>query len=142
MSSEVSSNKKYLNQKVNPILELMIASLMKHRPENPIDFMQTWLNQKGVEMEKKINSRLSTRPEGIQTTSESEDDNEEMDAFELEMEKKQLVRKNNPNDMRISVSAEAYGDHNKKEDFHPPIHAKPEETILHIMDLLSQSVLF
>lgn len=39
-------------------------------------------------MEKKIKTRLSTRPEGIPTTSESEDDNEEMDAYEIEMEKK------------------------------------------------------
>lgn len=39
-------------------------------------------------MEKKIKSRLSTRPEGIPTTSESEDENEEMDAFEMEIEKK------------------------------------------------------
>lgn len=44
--------------------------------------------------------------------------------------------------MRISVSAEAYGDHNKKEDFEPPIHPKPEESILHIIDLLNKSVLF
>lgn len=104
----------------------MIASLMKHRPADPVDFMQNWLNQKGIDMEKKIKGRLSSRPEGIPTTSESEDENEEMDAFEMEMEKKQFMRKNNPNEMRISVSAEAYGEHNKKEDFKPPIHAKPE----------------
>lgn len=79
-----STNKKYLTQKVNPILELMIASLMKHRPEDPIDFMQQWLGQKGLEMEKKVKSRLSTRPEGIPDTSESEDEEEEMDAFEME----------------------------------------------------------
>lgn len=68
-------------------------------------------------MEKKIKTRLSTRPEGIQTTSESEEDDEEMDAYEIEMEKKQFIRKNNPNDMRVSVSAEAYGEYHKKEDF-------------------------
>lgn len=44
--------------------------------------------------------------------------------------------------MRISVSAEVYGDHNKKENFKAPIHAKPEESILHIIQLLNQSVLF
>lgn len=81
-------NKKYLNQKVNPILELMIASLMKHRPDDPIDFMEQWLDQKGEEMEKKIKARLNSKPEGIPTTSESEDDEEEMDAFEIEQEKK------------------------------------------------------
>lgn len=38
-------------------------------------------------MEKKIKARLNSKPEGIPTTSESEDDDEEMDAFEIEQEK-------------------------------------------------------
>ena len=54
MNSITIQNKRYLNQKVNPILELMIASLMKHRPEDPIAFMQTWLKKKGSQMEEKI----------------------------------------------------------------------------------------
>lgn len=41
-------------------------------------------------MEKKIKTRLSTRPEGIPTTSESDEDDEEMDTYEIEMEKKEL----------------------------------------------------
>ena len=51
MSSSVSSNKKYLSKKVNPIMELMIASLMKHRPTDPVEFMKNWLNEKGLPME-------------------------------------------------------------------------------------------
>lgn len=35
--------------------------------------------------------------------------------------------------MRVSVSAEVYGEHNKKEDFKPPIHQKPEETVQDII---------
>ena len=31
--------------------------------------------------------------------------------------------------MRISVSAEVYGEYNKKKDFKAPINAKPESTI-------------
>ena len=89
-----------------------------------------------------MRKRLSNRPEGIPSTSESEDDEEEMDTFEMEMEKKQITRKNNPNDMRVSVSAEVYGDHNKKIDFIIPIHPKNEETIIHIMSLLNKSILF
>lgn len=104
--------------------------------------MENWLEQKGEEMEKKIQARLKSRPEGIPTTSESEDDNEEMDAFEMEMEKKQFVRKNNPNDMRISVSAEVYGEYNKKGDFKAPVHQKSEEKINHITQMLKKSVLF
>ena len=81
MSSVNTENKKYLNQKVNPILEMMIASLMKHKPKNPLNFMESWLEKKGPEIEKKVNARINMRPEGIPTTSESEDDEEEMDAY-------------------------------------------------------------
>lgn len=31
--------------------------------------------------------------------------------------------------MRSSVSAEVYGEFNKKEDFKPPIHSKSEDTV-------------
>ena len=35
--------------------------------------------------------------------------------------------------MRISVSAEAYGEYNKKGDFNAPVHPKSEEIIKHII---------
>ena len=38
MSSSNAENKKYLNQKVNPILELLIASLMKNRPDDVAEY--------------------------------------------------------------------------------------------------------
>merc|ERR1712170_124872 len=108
-------NKKYLNQKVNPILELLIASLMKRRPEDPIKYMKNWLDTKGKEMEDKIKRREEMRPEGIPSTSESEmDEDEELDQYELEQEKKLLIRKTNIKNMRNSVSAEVYGEFNKK----------------------------
>lgn len=65
MSSLNAENKKYLNQKVNPILELLIASLMKHRPKNTIEFSEKWLEKKGMELEQKIKARVDLRPEGI-----------------------------------------------------------------------------
>ncbi len=65
------------------------------------------------------------RPEGIATTSESElDDEEELDTFEIEQERKKIIKKKNPNKMRESVSAEVYGEYNKKGNFTPPIHNK------------------
>ncbi len=50
MNNETQKNKKYLNQKVNPILENLVASLMKNRPEQPLDFMMLWLDKKGYEI--------------------------------------------------------------------------------------------
>ena len=82
------------------------------------------------------------RPEGIPTTSESEDDEEEMDAYQQQQEKKMLFRKSNTKQMRISVSAEVYGEYNKKKDFKAPINAKPESTIQNIIGKLEKSFLF
>jgi len=95
-----------------------MASLMKNRPEKTLEYMERWLDKKGYEIQEKIDLRLNMRPEGIATTSESEGDSqEELDAFELEQEKKLIVRKQNPNKMRESVSAEVYGEYNKKGNF-------------------------
>lgn len=44
--------------------------------------------------------------------------------------------------MRVSVSAEVYGEYNKKGDFKAPIHPKPEENIKQIINLLDKQVLF
>lgn len=44
--------------------------------------------------------------------------------------------------MRVSVSAEVYGEHNKREDFQAPIFPKSEETMQNIMEKLNKSMLF
>lgn len=82
------------------------------------------------------------RPEGIPTTSESSDEEEELDAYEEQMERQALIRKQNPNDMRISVSAEVYGEYNKKKNFNPPINEKKEEVMQNIILKLKNIVLF
>jgi cAMP-dependent protein kinase regulator len=143
MDSITIQNKKYLNQKVNPILELLIAALMKRRPEDPIKFMKNWLSTKGLEMEEKIRIRDNMKPEGIPTTSESEmDEDEEMDDYDVEQENLLLVRKGNTKNMRSSVSAEVYGDYNKKGDFKAPVIPKSEEVKQQIIKILNNSFLF
>ena len=44
--------------------------------------------------------------------------------------------------MRSSVSAEVYGEYNKKENFTPPIHQKSEDVQKGIIQKLNMSVLF
>ncbi len=144
MDTITKENKKYLAQKVNPILELLIASLMKRRPERPLDYIKSWLSTKGMEMEEKIRKRISMRPEGIPTTSESSDmdEEEELDQYEIEQEKKRLFRKQNPNEMRNSVSAEVYGEFNKKKNFKPPVFKKSTQQTDMIISKINQSFLF
>lgn len=44
--------------------------------------------------------------------------------------------------MRVSVSAEAYGEHNKKENFIPPVFDKSEEKKNNILTKLKKLFLF
>ena len=53
-----------------------------------------------------------------------------------------LIRKTNPNNMRISVSAEVYGEYNRKKDFKPPVHQKSLEELENIERMLGGSFLF
>jgi len=143
MDSLVLENKKYLSRKVNPILELLIAELLKKQPDDPIEFMKNWLRSEGSEVQNKMNLRTVNRPEGIESSSESEvDEEEELDEFVENDEHNQLIRKNDYKVQRISVSAEAYGSYNKQGDFTPPIHQKTPETEKRIFSKLSNSFLF
>lgn len=44
--------------------------------------------------------------------------------------------------MRVSVSAEVYGEYNKKENFTAPVHPKSEEDLQILISLLDKNVLF
>ena len=121
MDSLFMENKKFLNQKVNPILEPLVAELMKKQPDDPIAFMKNWIKVNGEAIETKILERIENRPEGIYSTSESEDEDEEIDQFKEEIQFKKLINKKENQKMRVSVSAEAYGDFNKKKQFNFPV---------------------
>lgn len=144
MDSILSENKKFLRQKVNPILEPLVAELMKKQPEDPIAFMKNWIKSNGEVIESKITERLENRPEGIHSTSESDcdDDDEEIDEFKEEQEFKKIVHKNDYKSMRTSVSAEAYGEFNKKGNFKAPVYPKNAEQKERINSKLNVSFLF
>lgn len=143
MDSVVLENKKYLSRKVNPILELLIAELLKKQPDDPVEFMKTWLRTDGVDMQNKINMRTATRPEGIESSSGSDiEDDEELDEFVEATENQQLLRKTDYKVQRISVSAEAYGNYNKPGAFTPPVHNKSADAQKRLFSKLSNAFLF
>ena len=143
MDPVIMENKKYLSRRVNPILELLIAELMKKQPDAPLEFMKSWLQSEGVEIQKKIETRQRSRPEGIPSSSESEyDEEEELDNYNSNMETAKFIRKTNFKEQRISVSAEVYGSYNKKSDFTPPCFKKSPEQKKTLYSKLEKSFLF
>merc|ERR1712226_151729 len=105
MTSKASlqERREFLKNKVNPILEVMIADLMKERPEKVVEFMATWINSKGKSVETKLQDTKEKRPEGVESSEEEDDDVEDIP-----------VKKNPGKGPRQSVSAEAFGKFNQK----------------------------
>ena len=141
MNSFKIENKRFLRQKVNPILELMLTELMKEQPEEPVPFMKKWLETTGREIQTRNDQRLQSRPEGIETSEESDDD-ELYDEYDEEMEFEAIKKKQANRGMRTSVCAEVYGEYNKRGDFTPPVYEKTEDQMERIMKKLNQNFMF
>ena len=134
MSKKPSEERReYLKSKVNPILEVMVADLMKERPEKVVDFMAKWIADKGKLVERNIYSKKEKRPEGVESSDENDSDVEEV-----------IVPKTNPKKMgaRQSVSAEAFGMFNKKQAFTPKVVQKSLETTERLSKRLGQAFMF
>lgn len=104
------SQKQFLQQKVNPILEKLVTQLLKSKPDNITEFMVTWLQQHGRKIEL-----------GNKQKHNSSDESDEDDTVAELLDKKQLVDLKKNKQCRTSVSAEAYGAFNKKGNFVPKV---------------------
>ena len=81
----------------------------------------------------------STADEGAASAS-SEDSEGEEDVFELPLE--EIKKKNQGKGPRASVSAEAFGNWNKKEEFKAPVHEKSAEMTAALRSRLSSAFMF
>lgn len=77
------------------------------------------------------------RKESFDELSDSEDDDTDVVEELAELPQSYQTRKG-----RTSVSAEVYGEHNKKGDFKPPTHHKTDEQAQRIRSVLKNSFLF
>jgi cAMP-dependent protein kinase regulator len=151
----MQEKQEYLETKIKPIMENLIFQLVSERPDNPSLFMIDWLQKTGgynannlTHDEKKelevlrMDISKYREMEGANLNEEavhSEESEEEEEKVEnLEARKKQIKGKG----PRIGVSAEAYGQFNKKEDFKPRYIKKNENQIARIKSRILQSFIF
>lgn len=73
-----------------------------------------------------------------------EEEDEEEDDEDDVMSESEFIKQNpeKNNKMRTSVSAEAYGEWNKKTDFTPPVYPKSEEQKTRLGNTLNNSFMF
>lgn len=159
-------HQEYIQTKVNPILESLVTQVLLERPEDPAPFMIKWLadqaktasggNNMGKRVEpselEKLKETLAALQESVKTLEsrietdnhveyeyEDEEEDEEDDVDDSEM----FIPKNYAGKgPRQSVSAEAYGEWNKKKEFVPKIEPKTDEQKNRIKSILSSSFLF
>ena len=131
ISFRMSDSKKeevenYLKTVANPILEELVTDLVLKQPKHKqfVTFCIHWLHS----YQNKEKNQLSD--------TESEDE----DAI-IEMEKKR-VKKFETKKGRTAVSAEVYGDYNRKEDFKPRVIDKNNDVKTRILTRLKQSFIF
>mmetsp|Transcript_18499 Transcript_18499/g.33382 ORF Transcript_18499/g.33382 Transcript_18499/m.33382 type:complete len:391 (-) Transcript_18499:2003-3175(-) len=137
-------DREYIERSLNPILEEMVTSLLLKRPEDPIPAMLEWIHvqmgSRAPHSDKAELIRLRqevARIKAHQGGSEDEHSDEDEDDF---IEDANPVRK--ATGPRAAVSAEAYGEWNKKEDFKPRVIHKTPEQRARITERLTKSFMF
>lgn len=139
---------------MNPILEAMVTSLLLDKPEDVQLYMLDWIVgdhvKKGVTLQKlqsvlknatkQVDAKLGIHSE---TTggAESEGEETEDDEEDLIMDE-DMLQQNTSKKPRTSVSAEAYGKWNVKQEFVPKEIAKSDDAKCRIRDVLQKSFLF
>jgi cAMP-dependent protein kinase regulator len=159
-----ANKKKYILEVLDPLLEEMVSDVLTEMPKSPHDFMIQWLRKRsGVAMAGKVSiaaKNKNLKQELVQITGslketgtaiahgkksddppeeeEEEDEDDDCDEIPEHLQKSeaQLGR------ARQSVSAEAYGDWNKKKDFTPPSHPKNDDQKSRLKATLTKSFMF
>lgn len=110
---------------------------MKKPTDDLIEFMRSWLQTKGAEIMKE-NLQATQKANAYGDISDEDDYDEMEDDVEelLELQKKKATN------MRVSVSAEAYGEFNKKAAFKPRVIPKSEEAKRRIQQRMEQAFMF
>jgi cAMP-dependent protein kinase regulator len=158
-------NKDYCESKLRDVIEPLFLNLVQSSPKDVVNYSIDWLMKTGgytangltlderhelLDLRKEIrklreleseHKKLNSYKQELNAVEDSdEDDDEEVDEKhfeEIERSRKSLLR-----GPRIAVSAEAYGEFNKKGNYKAVVFNKSEEQIHSIKSRIIQSFLF
>ena len=136
-------HKAYMKQKVDSFLQEFTSVAMSDCPKNLyaclLDFVRGKLGLKLSDSEQEelqaLRQMISNHSKGKGSSSESESEDDEIDDLPMPTKSKLSMA-------RVSVSAEAFGQWNKKEDFHPRVINKSEDQKNRIHERLGKSFMF
>lgn len=155
--------KKYILERLDPVLEEMVSDVLTEMPKSPIDFMISWLRKrsgtaapikesmsaKNAHLKQELAQATNSLQEAVfesakdeapkeEPEEEEEEEDDECDEIPESFKKPETQM----NRARQSVSAEAYGQWNQKKAFTPPKHEKSPDQMDRLNSTLSKSFLF
>ena len=144
--------RRYLETKVNPVMERLVSALLVARPEDVASFMASWLKREYNLPDEPEVARLRQELAAIRgvsapgrpglTGQRSETNLSDVSGDEDDEEAPDTpVRKAKPN-QRKAVSSEAYGKWNRKEDFVPRVIEKTPDQRGRILDKIGKAFMF
>lgn len=141
-----AQNKDYANAVLNPFLKEVVAALLVHKPDEPLPYLLNWLEKKlgyeGQLSEKAELHKLRQEVARLKLQADHGSEDERSESAEEDTVEELPQKVSQPNRHRSAVSAEAYGNWNKKEDFVPRVIPKGTDTERHLADRLSASFMF
>jgi cAMP-dependent protein kinase regulator len=142
----MEEDKQYLKNNVQPVLALFLKDALAAKPGDVVGYLKQWIDSNGERVRKELEEKKKgkssvpdTEEDPHQDLSEEEEDEEEIGELAPKL---QIMDKNKFKKARTSVSAEAFGTYNKKEQFKPKVIPKSEEQIERIRARLSNSFMF
>lgn len=131
----------YIANTINPILRQLTIEVVKTKPENPVTFLIDLLSIRlGIKnaMSEKEELRILRQELARLKQKKAGSENEKTDSEDDEIDDIEPIKQS----ARSGVSAEAYGQWNKKGTFKPPVHPKTPEQRNRIIAKLSTSFMF
>lgn len=141
----MTTHDEYIAKNLNPVLHQLTVELVKEKPENPIAFLITLLQQRlgiqpGISEKEELRMLRQEMARLKQKGDGSENEKSESESNESFVEEEKL--KSKKDNQRSGVSAEVYGQWNKKEDFKPAIVEKTNEQKARLEGILGKIFMF
>ena len=149
MSMEEDPHSHYVNTKLNPVVEDLVAAILTDKPDEVVDYIIEWCRIRKGELPPKQKADAGAasvpapsadrNPAKLPTTIEEHgSSDEDEDDF---MDEEPVVKKKERGG-RNAVMAEVYGPNNPKGDYEPRVFEKTTEQKDRIVERLSHAFMF
>jgi cAMP-dependent protein kinase regulator len=133
----------YMKSKVDSFLHQFTSKAITEKPTNLNVYLYEYLKELlGLKLSESEHEELLSLRKLIKNLNKGKGSSSESQSEDDEIEELPLLTKPKAANARSSVSAEVFGNWNKKEDFHPRVIQKSESQKLKITERLNKSFMF